>query len=98
MATCRRREASASRFADGEIFGLLGPNGSGKTTTLECIIGLREPDAGAIEVCGIDARRHPQGREAEDRRGASNDGAAGQDHAARSADAVRVLLSPAVGG
>jgi ABC-2 type transport system ATP-binding protein len=45
---------------DGEIFGLLGPNGSGKTTTLECIIGLREPDAGAIEVCGIDARRRPQ--------------------------------------
>ena len=47
-------------IADGEIFGLLGPNGSGKTTTLECIIGLREPDAGAIEVCGIDARRHPR--------------------------------------
>jgi ABC-2 type transport system ATP-binding protein len=45
---------------DGEIFGLLGPNGSGKTTTLECIIGLREPDAGAIDVCGIDARRRPQ--------------------------------------
>jgi ABC-2 type transport system ATP-binding protein len=45
---------------DGEIFGLLGPNGSGKTTTLECIIGLREPDAGAIEVCGIDAIRRPQ--------------------------------------
>jgi ABC-2 type transport system ATP-binding protein len=45
---------------DGEIFGLLGPNGSGKTTTLECIIGLREPDSGAIEVCGIDARRRPQ--------------------------------------
>jgi ABC-2 type transport system ATP-binding protein len=44
----------------GEIFGLLGPNGSGKTTTLECIIGLREPDAGAIEVCGIDARLRPQ--------------------------------------
>ncbi len=44
----------------GEIFGLLGPNGSGKTTTLECIIGLREPDRGDIEVAGIDARRHPQ--------------------------------------
>jgi ABC-2 type transport system ATP-binding protein len=45
---------------DGEIFGLLGPNGSGKTTTLECVIGLRQPDAGDIEVCGIDARRRPQ--------------------------------------
>ncbi len=45
---------------DGEIFGLLGPNGSGKTTTLECVIGLRQPDAGEIEVCGLDARRRPQ--------------------------------------
>jgi ABC-2 type transport system ATP-binding protein len=45
---------------DGEIFGLLGPNGSGKTTTLECIIGLRQPDAGQIEVCGLDARQHPK--------------------------------------
>jgi ABC-2 type transport system ATP-binding protein len=43
----------------GEIFGLLGPNGAGKTTTVECIIGLREADAGDIQVCGIDARRHP---------------------------------------
>jgi ABC-2 type transport system ATP-binding protein len=54
---------------DGEIFGLLGPNGSGKTTTLECIIGLREPDTGAIEVCGIDARRRP--REVKQRIGAA---------------------------
>jgi ABC-2 type transport system ATP-binding protein len=45
---------------DGEIFGLLGPNGSGKTTTLECVIGLRHPDSGDIEVCGVDARRQPQ--------------------------------------
>ena len=45
---------------DGEIFGLLGPNGSGKTTTLECVIGLRQPDAGHIEVCGMDARQHPK--------------------------------------
>ncbi|MEO8076590.1 MAG: ABC transporter ATP-binding protein [Acidobacteriota bacterium] len=48
------------KIDDGEIFGLLGPNGSGKTTTVECIIGLREPDAGEIEVCGIDARQRPQ--------------------------------------
>jgi ABC-2 type transport system ATP-binding protein len=45
---------------DGEIFGLLGPNGSGKTTTLECTIGLRQPDTGDIEVCGLDARRRPE--------------------------------------
>ena len=40
----------------GEIFGLLGPNGAGKTTTLECILGLNRPDAGRIEICGVDAR------------------------------------------
>lgn len=44
---------------DGEIFGMLGPNGAGKTSTLECVIGLRDPDKGTIEVCGIDARRQP---------------------------------------
>jgi len=34
----------------GEIFGLLGPNGAGKSTALECILGLRRPDAGAVRV------------------------------------------------
>ncbi|HUR58180.1 MAG TPA: ABC transporter ATP-binding protein [Opitutaceae bacterium] len=43
----------------GEIFGLLGPNGAGKTSTLECLIGLREPDGGELQVAGIDARRDP---------------------------------------
>ncbi len=37
----------------GEIFGILGPNGAGKTTTVECIIGLRRPDAGTIRVLGL---------------------------------------------
>ena len=46
-------------IAGGEIFGLLGPNGAGKTTTVECIIGLRDADAGTIQVCGIDARKRP---------------------------------------
>jgi ABC-2 type transport system ATP-binding protein len=39
---------------EGEIFGILGPNGAGKTTTVECVIGLRTPDAGAIRVTGLD--------------------------------------------
>jgi len=43
---------------DDEIFGILGPNGAGKTTTLEMIEGLREPDAGSIEVNGVDAIRN----------------------------------------
>ncbi len=41
----------------GEIFGLLGPNGAGKTTTMEMIEGLHQPDAGSIEVLGMDVRR-----------------------------------------
>src|SRR6476660_41972 len=53
-------EGVSFEIHDGEIFGLLGPNGSGKTTTLECVIGLRQPDTGRIEVCGIDARQHPK--------------------------------------
>lgn len=43
----------------GEIFGLLGPNGAGKTTTVECLIGLRRPDAGRVEITGIDALARP---------------------------------------
>jgi len=46
--------------AAGTIFGLLGPNGAGKTTAIECLLGLRQPDSGDIELCGIDARRHPR--------------------------------------
>ena len=38
----------------GEIFGLLGPNGSGKTTTINCILGLLSYDKGIIEVFGED--------------------------------------------
>src|SRR3984885_4272560 len=40
--------------ATGEIVGLIGANGAGKTTTVECIQGLRRPDAGTIRVLGLD--------------------------------------------
>ncbi|MGH2602901.1 MAG: ATP-binding cassette domain-containing protein, partial [Dehalococcoidia bacterium] len=40
--------------AEGEIFGILGPNGSGKTTTVECVQGLRAPDGGTVRVLGLD--------------------------------------------
>lgn len=43
----------------GEIFGLLGPNACGKTTTLRCLSTLDRPDAGDIRVFGLDARAHP---------------------------------------
>ena len=38
----------------GEIFGLIGPNGAGMTTTMECVEGLRVPDRGAISVLSMD--------------------------------------------
>lgn len=38
----------------GEIFGFLGPNGSGKTTTIKMILGFLFPDAGSIRICGYD--------------------------------------------
>ena len=41
----------------GEIFGFLGPNGSGKTTTLMMLLGLTEPTSGAVRVCGMDPTR-----------------------------------------
>lgn len=37
----------------GEIFGLLGANGAGKTTSIECILGVKKPDAGSAEVLGM---------------------------------------------
>jgi len=43
----------------GQIFGLLGPNGAGKTTALECVLGLRQFDAGSIQINGLDIRKHP---------------------------------------
>jgi ABC-2 type transport system ATP-binding protein len=38
----------------GEVFGMVGPNGAGKTTILECVTGLRRPDAGRVRVLGLD--------------------------------------------
>jgi ABC-2 type transport system ATP-binding protein len=43
----------------GEFYGLLGPNGAGKSTTLRMVVGLLKPDAGSIEVFGIDALADP---------------------------------------
>lgn len=38
----------------GEIFGILGPNGSGKTSTIESILGTRIPDSGRVRLLGMD--------------------------------------------
>ncbi len=43
----------------GEVFGILGPNGSGKTTTILMVLGLTEPTAGTISILGLDPLRSP---------------------------------------
>jgi ABC-2 type transport system ATP-binding protein len=48
------------RIEKGEVFGLLGPNGSGKTTTIRMLCGLLEPTAGSATVAGIDVTVAPE--------------------------------------
>src|SRR5690606_953307 len=43
----------------GEVFGLLGPNGSGKTTTILMLLGLTDVSAGTVRVLGLDPAREP---------------------------------------
>lgn len=47
------------RVDDGKITGLLGPNGSGKTTTLRMLYTLMKPDNGKVIIDGIDAAARP---------------------------------------
>ena len=46
-------------IADGEFFVLLGPSGAGKTTTLRVIAGLERPDAGTVQMDGMDVTHCP---------------------------------------
>ncbi len=44
------------RVERGEIFGLLGHNGAGKSTTVECLVGTKRPDGGTVMVLGMNPR------------------------------------------
>jgi ABC-2 type transport system ATP-binding protein len=48
------------RVEEGELYGFLGPNGSGKTTTLRMLCGILEPTEGGGRVLGLDIVREPE--------------------------------------
>lgn len=48
------------QIEEGEFFGFVGPNGSGKTTTMRIISGLLKADSGSVIIDGIDALKEPQ--------------------------------------
>lgn len=54
-------EAIDLEVGEGEIFGFLGPNGSGKTTTIRLLLGFLRPHGGRASICGLDCwRESPQ--------------------------------------
>jgi ABC-2 type transport system ATP-binding protein len=49
------------QVARGEVFGFLGANGAGKSTTIRILCGLLKPSSGSASVAGIDVERDPEG-------------------------------------
>lgn len=59
FGSVRAVDALDLKIGQGEIFGLVGPDGAGKTTTLRLLCGLMNPTEGAIRVEGFDVQRNP---------------------------------------
>ncbi|HVT47659.1 MAG TPA: ABC transporter ATP-binding protein [Vicinamibacterales bacterium] len=57
----RAVDAISFDVARGEVFGFLGANGAGKSTTIRMLCGLLEPSSGRAEVDGVDVGRDPEG-------------------------------------
>jgi ABC-2 type transport system ATP-binding protein len=53
----RAVENVSLRVGRGEVFGLLGANGAGKSTAVECILGTRLQDSGTATILGMDPRK-----------------------------------------
>lgn len=47
------------RVEAGQVYGLLGPDGAGKTTTMRLLCGALEPDTGEVFLAGVDLKGHP---------------------------------------
>src|SRR5262245_59886602 len=59
FASTRATDVLNLEVTKGIVFGFLGPNGSGKTTTIRTLLGLLEPTSGKAEVLGYDTVRRP---------------------------------------
>ncbi len=57
FGSTRAVDGISFRVEEGTMFGLIGPDGAGKTTTLRCILGLLEPGGGVVRTCGLDPWR-----------------------------------------
>ena len=53
-------ESLTLEVAEGELFGIVGPDGAGKTTVLRMLSGVLRPTAGEVRVRGVDVGRHPE--------------------------------------
>jgi len=50
-------DALSLEIPKGQIFGLLGPNAAGKSTTIRMLAGIIEPDSGSAEITGLDLQK-----------------------------------------